>query len=103
MFLPSEHFYAAHKSLFFGFALIVTDHELLVFSLVQLGRVVLYWSCSIYCSSAGLKEAAAAVAIVEKKKKKNFSYPTMGGVILRLGTLPEPWESENTSEDLRHS
>ena len=24
----------------------------------------------------------------------------MGGVIFRLGILPEPWESENTSEDL---
>ena len=36
-------------------------------------------------------------------EKKVFSYPTMGGVILRLGTLPEPWESENTPEDLRRS
>ena len=27
----------------------------------------------------------------------------MSGVILRLGTLPEPWESENTSKDLRRS
>ena len=26
-----------------------------------------------------------------------------GDVILRLGSLPEPWESENTSEDLRRS
>ena len=32
-----------------------------------------------------------------------LSHPTMGGVILRLGALPEPWESENTSEDLRRS
>ena len=39
------------------------------------------------------------IVIIEKK----FSHPTMGGVILRLGTLPESWESENTSEDLRRS
>ena len=31
MFLPLEHFHVTHKSLFLGFALIVTDHELLVF------------------------------------------------------------------------
>ena len=37
------------------------------------------------------------------KEKKVLSHPTMGGFILRLGTLPEPWESENTSEDLRRS
>ena len=40
------------------------------------------------------------VVVVEKKV---LSHPTMGGVILRLGALPEPWESENTSEDLRRS
>ena len=31
MFLPPEHFHATHESLLFGFALMVTDHELLVF------------------------------------------------------------------------
>ena len=40
------------------------------------------------------------VVVVEKKI---FFHPTMGDVILRLGTLPEPWESENMSEDLRRS
>ena len=35
--------------------------------------------------------------------KKVLSHPTVGGVILRLGTLPEQWESKNTSEDLRRS
>ena len=36
--------------------------------------------------------------------EKNVLFrPAMGGVILRLGTLPELWESENTSEDLRCS
>ena len=43
---------------------------------------------------------ASAVVVVEKKV---LFHPTMGGVILRLGALPEPWESENTSEDLRRS
>ena len=36
-------------------------------------------------------------------KKKVLFHSTMGGVILRLGILPEPWESENTSEDLRRA
>ena len=36
-------------------------------------------------------------------EKKVLSHPTVGGVIFRLGTLPEPWESENTSEDLLRS
>ena len=36
-------------------------------------------------------------------RKKVLSHPTMGGVILRLDALPEPWESENTSKDLHHS
>ena len=40
---------------------------------------------------------------IENRKKKFSLTPTVGGVILRLGTLPEPWESENTSEDLRRS
>ena len=31
MFLPPGHFYAAHESLLFGFALIVTDRKLLIF------------------------------------------------------------------------
>ena len=43
----------------------------------------------------------AVLVVVEQKKF--LSYPTMGGVILRLGTLPEPWESENTLEDSRRS
>ena len=45
------------------------------------------------------------VAVVKEvvKKKKVLFHPTMDGVILRLGTLPEPWQSENTSEDLRYS
>ena len=34
------------------------------------------------------------VVVVEKKV---LSHPTMGGIILRLGTLPEPLESENTT------
>ena len=29
------------------------------------------------------------------RNKQVFFHPTMGGVILRLGTLPEPRESEN--------
>ena len=49
----------------------------------------------------------AAVVVVgsgsSNRKKKVLSHPTVGGVILRLGALPEPWESENTSEDLRRS
>ena len=47
--------------------------------------------------------AAAAAAAVVVVVDKVLSHPTMGGVILRLGALPEPWESENTSEDLRRS
>ena len=47
--------------------------------------------------------AAAAAAVVVVVVDKFLSHPTMGGVILRLETLPEPWESENTSEDLRRS
>ena len=43
------------------------------------------------------------VVVVVVVKNKFLSHPTVGGVILRLGTLPEPWESENTSEDLRRS
>ena len=43
------------------------------------------------------------VVVVVVEKKEVLSHPTVGGVILRLGTLPEPWESENTSEDLRRS
>ena len=43
------------------------------------------------------------VVVVVVVDKKVLFYPTMGGVILRLGTLPEPWESENTLEDLRRS
>ena len=35
--------------------------------------------------------------------QKVLYHSTMGGVILKLGTLPESWESENTSEDLRRS
>ena len=46
---------------------------------------------------------AAVVVVAVVAEKKVLSHPTMGGVILRLGTLPEPWESENTSEDLRRS
>ena len=34
--------------------------------------------------------------IVHIENKQVFFHPTMGGVILRLGTLPEPRESENT-------
>ena len=44
--------------------------------------------------------AVAAVAVVEKKV---LSHPAMGGVILRLGALTEPWESEKMLEDLRRS
>ena len=47
--------------------------------------------------------AAVVVVAVEYAEKKVLFHPTMGDVILRLGTLPEPWESENTSEELRRS
>ena len=40
---------------------------------------------------------AVVVVVVVAVVKKVLSHPTMGGVIFRLGTLPEPWESENTS------
>ena len=40
--------------------------------------------------------AVAVVVVVVVVEKKVLSHPTMGGVILRLGALPEPWESENT-------
>ena len=43
------------------------------------------------------------LVVVVVAEKKVLSHPTMGGVILRLGALPEPWEYENTSEDLRRS
>ena len=33
--------------------------------------------------------------------EKVLVHPTMGGVTLRLGSLPEPWKSENMWEDLR--
>ena len=36
-------------------------------------------------------------------KKKTFILPTMGGVILRVGPLTEPWESDNMPEDLCRS
>ena len=47
--------------------------------------------------------AIVVVLFVVVVEKKNFFHPTMGDVILRLGTLPEPWESQNMSEDLRRS
>ena len=47
--------------------------------------------------------SVSVLLVVVVVEKKVFSHPTVGGVILRLGTLPEPWESENTSEDLRRS
>ena len=50
-----------------------------------------------------LGHPVVVVVVVVVVEKKVLSHPTMGGVILRLGTLPEPWESENTSEDLRRS
>ena len=31
--------------------------------------------------------------------EKILFHPTMGGVTLRLGALPEPWKSNNTSKD----
>ena len=43
------------------------------------------------------------VAIIVEKKVKVLSHPTMGGVIFRLGSLPAPWKTNNTSEDLRRS
>ena len=42
MFLPPEHFYVTHEILLFGFPLIETNHELLVFffrSVVTCGYV----------------------------------------------------------------
>ena len=45
----------------------------------------------------------ALIRTVAVVVEKVLSHPTIGGVILRLGTLPEPWQSENTSEDLRYS
>ena len=65
---------------------------LVVAVVVVVGRVVV---------TEVVRSAAEVLVVVEKKKV--FSYSTMGGVILRLGALPEPWESENTSEDLRRS
>ena len=50
--------------------------------------------------SVAVVVVVVAVVVV---KKKVLSHPTVGGVILRLGTLPEPWESENMSEDWRRS
>ena len=42
--------------------------------------------------------AAAAVVAVEV-----LSHPTMCGVVFKIGALPEPWESENTLEEVCHS
>ena len=47
--------------------------------------------------------AGHSTAVVVVVAEKKFSHPTMGGVIRRLGTLPELWESENMPEDLRRS
>ena len=43
------------------------------------------------------------LVVVGSEKKEVLSHPTMGGVILRFETLPEPWDSEYTSEDLHRS
>ena len=50
---------------------------------------------------AAVLVAVLVVAVLVEKKV--LFHPTMGGVILRLGTLPEIWESENTSDDLSRS
>ena len=55
------------------------------------------------CSGSGISNGGAWVGVVAVVAKKVFSHPAIGGVILRFGTLPEPWESENTSENLRRS
>ena len=59
-------------------------------------------SCSNSSSSSSCSNSSSSSSN-SRKKKKVVSHPTVGGVILRLGALPEPWESDNTSEDLRRS
>ena len=40
--------------------------------------------------------AVVAVVVIVVVVEKFFLRPTIGGVILKLGALPEPWDSENT-------
>ena len=54
-------------------------------------------------SSTSSSTASSSRTSSSSSRKKVLSYPDTGGVILRLGTLPEPWESENMLEDLHHS
>ena len=61
---------------------------------------ILFWMVGVPLVAA---VASSSISSSSSRKKKVFSHPTMGGVILRLGALSEPWESENTSEDLRRS
>ena len=60
---------------------------------------------SIEIPEATLDRGSSMVVVTSSKYYlvKVFSDSTMGGVIHRLGTRPEPCESENTSEDLHRS
>ena len=44
--------------------------------------------------------AVAVVVVVVAKNKRILLHITMGYVILRLGSLLEPWKSEDTPKDL---
>ena len=64
-----------------------------IFDAVQTSSsFLLVYSLAVECSSS----VVVVVVLVVVVEKKVLSHPTMGGVILRLGALPEPWESENT-------
>ena len=54
--------------------------------------------------AAAVAKAVEAVVEVEAEvaEKSSFS-ATMGGVILSLGALPEPWKFKNMLKDMSHS
>ena len=54
-------------------------------------------------SVAAVASSSISSCSNSSSRKKVLSHPIMGVVILRLGTLPKPWEYENMSEDLRRS
>ena len=73
MFLPLEHFHATHESFLFGFALIVTEHELLIF----FSRPVMM--CGCVCP------VAITVLHRDRSRQRRRIYP--GDVRASIGSL----------------
>ena len=54
-------------------------------------------------SSNSSNSGSSNSSVSSNSRKKVLSRPITCGVILKLGTLPESWESEKTPENLHHS